>query len=479
MPGLTPVFCLLLLAGSAAAQYRVAVPAKIHLAPSSLGTAAAVSMTMTNTALSPLLLPAASVKAVPAASLPFAAQSAPALARAFEPLSAASLPSDPVAGPAGGLGRMRAVVARARNWLLKPEERSGEAFYDGADPGRPEAVAALTPANPMADARGFWADVSVDARAEIEGLRERKLSKAAFEVYVRKESAAAFARVRAARGIGDIGFQFGDRASRFFQTPEHSPYDALDAGDGNIPFLTSRRGSALSVFAVDRPEHAAFLAPPVRVFDATAKKLGLRRLSRDEETLATVRFLEAALTGGGGAAARLHAAVSAAPLLKIPWLFKLKDGDYLYHGTTLEDLIRLVESGGEMTPAVSQYSLRADDSIMYAAGRRDKLGLPDNPAVLLQFRYDELRPMVSADIFKADVLASAAYGNFSLHAAYVAATKPVPLSMMTRESKDSLLRFIRAQEARRPDQPKWADLRAKFERILDGPAPRRQRATNP
>lgn len=307
MPGLAPAFSLLFLAGPSAAQYRVAAPAEIRLAPSSFGSSAEVSRTMTPTALSPLLQPAftplsaASVQLAPSAvdALVPALKAAPA---ALEPLSAASLP-DPVAAPAGGLGRVRALMSRARNWLLKPEDKSGNTFYDGADPDRPEAIAA--------------------------------------------------------------------------------------------------------------------------------------------------------------------------PLSRIPWLFKLKDGDYLYHGTTLEDLVRLVESGGEMTPQVSQYSMRADDSIMYAAGRRDKLGLPDNPAVLLQFRYDELRPLVSADMFKADVLASAAYGHFSLHAAYVAATKPVPLSMMTRESKDSLLVFLRAQEARRPDQPKWADLRAEFEQILNGGEPRR------
>ncbi len=151
----------------------------------------------------------------------------------------------------------------------------------------------------------------------------------------------------------------------------------------------------------------------------------------------------------------------------IPRTFKLKDGDYYYHGTTLEDLIRVVESGGEMAPEVSQYSIRSADSIMYAAGRRAKLGRPDNPAVLLQFGYEQLRPLVSADAFKADVLAAATMSYFSLHSAYAAATKPVPLSMMTPQSKESLLSFLRTQETLHPDQPKWADLHVKFERVLD------------
>lgn len=154
------------------------------------------------------------------------------------------------------------------------------------------------------------------------------------------------------------------------------------------------------------------------------------------------------------------------PMSRVPWTFKLKDSDFYYHGTTLEDLARVVESGGEMAPEVSQYSIRSADSIMYAKGRREKVGLPDNPAVLLQFRYDDLSPLVSADAFKGDVLAAAQMSFFSLHSAYAAAVKPVPLSLMTPESKESLLAFLRAQEAERPGEPKWKALREKFERVL-------------
>ena len=45
--------------------------------------------------------------------------------------------------------------------------------------------------------------------------------------------------------------------------------------------------------------YSTYLAPPLEVFVGTAKKIGLKKLSRDEETLATVRYLEAALTVGG------------------------------------------------------------------------------------------------------------------------------------------------------------------------------------
>jgi hypothetical protein len=389
-------------------------------------------------------------------------------------------------------------------------------------------------------ARDFWAQVAPAARAEIEGLRARRLSKPALKEYVRKEATAAFERIRAARGTANIGFHFnlhggqregyvgagihaskGDIALRytpngdtnnkvyFFQTAQHQPYDALDASNGEIMFFPSRMGFVLSLFAVDHPTleaakadgritnagsismdfhkgmrgvpYSAFLAPPMQVFVGTAKKVGLSRLSRDEETLATVRMLEAALLGGdyvpGGlpaasaeaaksaATARARAAVLAAPLDQIPWKFKLKDRDYLYHGTTLDDLAAVVASGGEMKPEVSMYSIRSADSIGYASERQRKLARPDNPRVLLQFRYDALRSLTSAEPFRSVVMAADRMPP--IHAAYVAASAPVPLSLMTNESKDSILSFLRAQADARPDEPKWAALIPKFERAFD------------
>ena len=113
----------------------------------------------------------------------------------------------------------------------------------------------------------------------------------------------------------------------FFQTAVNEPYTALDASNGGILYFPSRMGYALSLFKVDAPElkaamsdgritnlgsismdfhkgmrgvpYSAFLAPPLAVFVKTAKKVGLKKLSRDEETLATARFLEAAAASGG------------------------------------------------------------------------------------------------------------------------------------------------------------------------------------
>lgn len=206
------------------------------------------------------------------------------------------------------------------------------------------------------DQDALWARIAPAVRAEI--LSKRALSKAERKAYVRKAAAEAFARVKAARGVENIGLHYnlhggnrgsyvgaGIRASRgdislrytthgdynekvyFFQTAVHEPYAILDASNGEVIFWPTRMGSVLSVFDVDAPElaaarregrvseggaismnfhkgmrgvpYSAYLAPPLAVFVGTAKKVGLKRLSRDEETLAAVRFLEAALTSGG------------------------------------------------------------------------------------------------------------------------------------------------------------------------------------
>ncbi|MBI5210139.1 MAG: hypothetical protein HY927_09245 [Elusimicrobia bacterium] len=449
-------------------------------------------------------------------------------------------------------GKVILVEARGGAWL-KPRRVEAEGFKAVVDigPAPAETLAAVGKLHKIDwsggsqaerldlrfAARGLWAKVAPDAAAEIIGLRARKLSKAALKAYVRAEVEAAFERVKAARGVGNIGLHFnlhggtrrgyvgaGIRASKgdialrhsthgdpndkvyFFQTAAHSPYEALDASNGEILLLPSRMGSVLNVFDLDAPElasaradgrirgssaismdfhgmpgvpYSAYLAPPMTVFTATAKRLGLRSLSRDEETLATARFLEAALTEGGadipgkaaasgsaaarGAAARAAAAADAEP--DIPPRFKLVDNDYYYHGTTLADLERVVESGGEMAPEVSMYSQRAGDSVGYAAERKRKLGRPDNPAVLLQFGFRDLSPLVSGKAF-APALAMTDRGMPPVHAAYVAAEKPVPLALMTAQSKESILVWLRAKAARRPDEPRWARLAERLEAAL-------------
>lgn len=202
----------------------------------------------------------------------------------------------------------------------------------------------------------LWGPAAARAREEIAGARARRMSKAAFKEYVQNEAAAAFERIKAARGVSNVGFHYnlhggqrkdyvgkgihasmGDIALRygggddnykvyFFQTAEHHPYVPLDASNGEIMFLPSRMGHVLNFFDVDAPailagkaagrirEHgaismdfhgmggipySAYLAPPIEVFNGSAKKaVGLGRLSRDEETLATLRYIEAVLLAG-------------------------------------------------------------------------------------------------------------------------------------------------------------------------------------
>ncbi len=205
----------------------------------------------------------------------------------------------------------------------------------------------------------LWGQAAPRARAEIAAARAQRLSKAAFKEYVQAETAAAFERIKAARGTSNIGFHYNlhggqrdgyvgrglkagvpDDGSRdvihwqarpeqvyFFQTSHDGAYNAMDAHNPAMNPWPSRMGHVLNVFALDAPAiedakadgrirnhttnsmdfhgmwgipYSAYLAPPVHVFDGSAKKaLGLGRLTRDEENLATVRYLEAALLAGG------------------------------------------------------------------------------------------------------------------------------------------------------------------------------------
>lgn len=201
-----------------------------------------------------------------------------------------------------------------------------------------------------------WSQVAPSARAEIETLRARNLSKADFKEHVRSAARAAMARMQAAAGTNNIGFHYnlhggqreqyvgagihatmgdialqysmhGDRNQKvyFFQSMQTELYDLLNESHPQMLLLPSRMGSALNLFNVDAPEilaakaegkirdhgaismdfhgmggvpYSAYLAPPVEVFHRTAKKVGLKKLTRDEETLATIRYLEAVVTAG-------------------------------------------------------------------------------------------------------------------------------------------------------------------------------------
>lgn len=203
----------------------------------------------------------------------------------------------------------------------------------------------------------LWGQVAPGVRAEIENARAAKMGKAAFKEFVAKEADAAIERIKKARGVSNIGFHFnlhggrredyvgtgiratmGDIAARydmnadrnqkvyFFQSAKHGGFVPLDASNGEILFLPSRMGHALNLFDLDAPAlaaaradgriknfgeismdfhgmrgvpYSAYLAPPVEVFIGTAKKVGLKKLTRDEETLATLRYLEAVALAGG------------------------------------------------------------------------------------------------------------------------------------------------------------------------------------
>jgi hypothetical protein len=307
----------------------------------------------------PVLVPAPAAPAPLAAPLPaLAAAPAPAALPAFAPaaLPAASAPSEKpgaAASAAEEAGAPSTPSSRIRRFLSRLANPFGtKAAPDAAPVSEAERL------DRDFSRLDLWGEVGPAARDEILALRAKKISKAELKEYVRREADAAFARLRAARGTANIGFHYnlhggtrdgyvgkGIRASKgdialrystqgdwndkvyFFQTAAHEPYTALDASNGEILFLPSRMGYVLNLFAVDAPvleaaradgritdggsismdfhkgmrgvPYSAYLAPPLEVFNGTKKKLGLKSLSRDEETLATVRYLEAAVMAGG------------------------------------------------------------------------------------------------------------------------------------------------------------------------------------
>lgn len=128
--------------------------------------------------------------------------------------------------------------------------------------------------------------------------------------------------------MGDIALQYsmhGDRSYKvyFFRSSQHSLYDLLSERHPNL--VSSRMGDVLMLFRVDGfikrslesglarnlgaisvdfdetklprmigvPKED-FLGAPLRVFSGVGKRLG-RKLSRDDETLAVMRYIEAVL----------------------------------------------------------------------------------------------------------------------------------------------------------------------------------------
>ncbi len=329
---------LLLAAAASATNLRASLPATRTVVP--VVAALPALKVAPLTAASPLAPLAAPSVSVPL-SAPLPVLSAPEAA--FDAPQALAAPADApgfVHRTLGALGK-----------LIDP-------FGGKREPGDEPPVSEAVRLDREFMAKDLWGEVAPAAKAELAALRARKLSKAELKAHVAREAAAAFERVKAARGAANIGLHFnlhggrredyvgaGIRASKgdialrysmnadandkvyFFQTSQHEPYTALDASNGEILFWPTRMGHVLNVFAVDAPAleaakadgrirnhgpismdfhglagvpYSAYLAPPLPVFDGSAKKaLGLGRLSRDEETLATVRYLEAALLAGG------------------------------------------------------------------------------------------------------------------------------------------------------------------------------------
>ncbi|MCX5795348.1 MAG: hypothetical protein NTY77_07645 [Elusimicrobia bacterium] len=202
-------------------------------------------------------------------------------------------------------------------------------------------------------AQDHWGKVRGGFAAELAKVRALG-SKDQTQAYVREEASKVLERIQEAHGTANVGFHYnlhggqarqyveaglirasvGDIALQytmhgdpnhkvyFFQSSQHDLYEVLDARNPQ-PFI-GRMGTVLILFRRDSPNLAKaesaglagrpssisldfdqarmpgipyedFLAPPLDVFNGVAKKVGQKRLSRDEETLAVLRYIEAAV----------------------------------------------------------------------------------------------------------------------------------------------------------------------------------------
>lgn len=153
----------------------------------------------------------------------------------------------------------------------------------------------------------------------------------------------------------------------------------------------------------------------------------------------------------------------------VPWVFRPVNGTYYYHGTTLFDVAVIVASGGLMTPQVSQFSLRWRDAVGYGRTRQHTQAEAGcrTPMVLLQFPIPSLAPLVGHDYFQPAVSAALMMDLPPIHAAYVAAERPVPLALMTLESKQGVVAYLAAQAA---EDAALAALLPPFETVLGASA---------
>jgi len=148
---------------------------------------------------------------------------------------------------------------------------------------------------------------------------------------------------------------------------------------------------------------------------------------------------------------------------RIPWSYKPVNKVFLYHGSSFADFMAIVDSGGDMKPEVSQFSSRSRDSIGYGNRRSSER---KSPMLLLQFPEGDLRPLTSGKMFQPAIAASLSTGSYPEHAAYVAAEKPVALSLMTEPSKQSIVDWMRDQRVRYPEDTSWDGKIARVKAIL-------------
>jgi hypothetical protein len=244
--------------------------------------------------------------------------------------------------PTGNNRLQRALAPVQRMWgrlFPNPEPRPGDAHWEKIGPAVRDEIAMLNGLAGKAERQEYLRN---EGTAIVERIKKHHgSSELGFHFNLHGGAAEQYIKgggIRATRG--DIALQHTAYPTAsmlahkvYFFRDQVNLFDILNEGHPQMMFMPSRMGHVFMVFRLDSPylkrafaeggateagaisidfdeawiaknnkgrpvgiPYDTFLAPPMSVFTRVKRHLGLRRLSRDAETLAVMRYIESTLT---------------------------------------------------------------------------------------------------------------------------------------------------------------------------------------
>lgn len=130
---------------------------------------------------------------------------------------------------------------------------------------------------------------------------------------------------------------------------------------------------------------------------------------------------------------------------------------HFYHGTSWQDVVKIVKGGGSLKARLSYLSDVGGISYGYARGRGARTG---SRGALLQFPEEAVRP-------KVHVTGAPMQGDRRPIGLYYQALEDIPLSDLTPAAKATLLRELLVRRISAPEDRSWDELLSEFEAALD------------